>query len=190
MAVENLLLELAKGNETKGEVSRLRELLLLAGDQLRIGREEEIRAKINAALDKLTPQQTIAVASSCIRLVAYGQEIHPMLGDEISAATSRVAPQYFINECLAYRSPPFGALEAMEEVKRSSVDLRVVNAMHMQDFLDKAIGRALDGLSQDQLTRLHSRLNENDTPQDVPVVSRFSRLVAKRVEQLYLLPKT
>jgi hypothetical protein len=190
MAVENLLLGLAKWNETKGEVSRLRELLLLAGDQLRIGGEEEIRAKINAALDKLTPQQTIAVASSYIRLVAYGQEIHPMLGDEISAATSRVAPQYFIAECLAYHSPPFGALEAMENVKRSSVDLTAVNPMYMQDFLDKAIGEALDGLSADQLTRLHGRLSENNIPQDVPVVSRFRRLVAKRRDQLYLLPKT
>ena len=190
MAVENLLLELAKWNETKGEVSRLRELLLLAGDQLRIGGEEEIRAKINAALDKLTPQQTIAVASSYIRLVAYGQEIHPMLGDEISAATSRVAPQHFIAECLAYHSPPFGVLEAMENVKRSSVDLTGVNPMYMQDFLNKAIGEALDDLSLDQLNSLRDRLSENNIPQDVPVVSRFRRLVARRREQLSLLPKT
>lgn len=113
-----------------------------------------------------------------------------MLGDEISAATSRVAPQYFIAECLAYHSPPFGALEAMENVKRSSVDLTAVNPMYMQDFLDKAIGEALDGLSADQLTRLHGRLSENNIPQDVPVVSKFRRLVAKRRDQLYLLPKT
>jgi hypothetical protein len=112
-----------------------------------------------------------------------------MLGHEISAATSRVAPKYFINECLEYRSPPIGALETMENVERSSNDLTEVDPMYMHDFLEKAIGEALDDLSPDKLKRLHDRLTEGNMPLEVSVVSRFSRVVAKRVGQPKLLPQ-
>jgi hypothetical protein len=186
-AVEDLLLEL--GSQTKGGTLRLRELLSLADDELRIGGEEEIRPRINAALEKLTPQQTIAVASSFIKLDPTDKGIYPMLGHYISAATSRVAPQHFIEECLAYRSPPIGALETMEKIELSSNDLTEVDPMYMHDFLANAIGPALDGLSPGDLNRLHERLSERDIPQDVSVVNRFCRLVARRRELLKLLPQ-
>jgi len=187
-AVEDLLFEMAKENPTKGEVSRMRELLLLTGDQLWIGREEEIRPRIKAALQDLTPQQTIAVASSFIKLDPSDRAICPMLGHEISAATSRAAPKYFIDECAEYRSPPIGALETMEKIELLSVDL--TDAMYMHDFLNNAFKQALDGVSPDKLKRVHDRLNEEGVPKNVSVLNRFKRAVDKRLPQQPDLPNT
>jgi hypothetical protein len=191
-AVENLFRELAKGDLTEDGTRRLRALFCLADDQLRLGESADIKSRIKAALKDLPWQQTIAIAASLKKLPQSEIGLYPYLVDEISTATLGVAPQYFIDECLAYRRPPIEALEAMESVAASAISLAGGGPILLTDALEEAINRALRGVvPSEDLTRLRDRLSEIDmTKVDMPIVNKFSRLAAREVENRYLLPQS
>ncbi len=189
-AVENLFGELAKGDLTENGTLRLRALFRLADDQLRLGEGADIKSRIEVALKDLKPQQTIAIVASLKKLPQSENGLYPYLVGGISAAISKVAPQYFIEECLAYRPPPIEALGAMESITTSAISLAEGGPIQLTDALENAINQALRGLRLEDLVRLSERLSESDmTKVDMPIVNRFSRLAAKEVENRFLLPK-
>jgi hypothetical protein len=109
-----------------------------------------------------------------------------------------VAPQYFIRECLAYRSPPVDALKAMDEIVLSSNSVVSGGSpMNSVGVLRGAINRALVDLSSEELNRLTERLSEIDMSKVGRNIGNvFRRLVAERIQQLnkalenkYLLPQ-
>jgi hypothetical protein len=186
-AIDNLFVKLKAG-----DLSGSRAAFRLAQDQLRLGTRQEIKSQIETALKDLTVQQTIVIAKTYER-IRIGQGLDELLMGPISSTVSAVVPAYFLDEYLIHGRAPFDALEVLEDVVVSNIQLNSNSPGRLNAALGDAIAPALGDLTDQELNELMG-LDWSKASKDIE--DAFSEQVRKLREERekelankYLLPQ-